>query len=328
MQHPPDDVDDDAVLAAVVAGWDVPAVAASYLPVGFGSHHWTVTSASGTRWFATADTLGSADGLADLEAALSVPDAAQRAGAPGAHAPLRSVTGSAVVALGDGYALSVQPWLEGLSGRFGDRWADADAAALTAVVAGLHGIPVSTTRARPEDATMAGAGGLVRLLDAVATGRRPEVAGAGPLVASVLDLVAHHAGAVREAMATVDERLPGDGHVVLTHGEPHPGNVVVTDGGPVLVDWETARVAEPERDLWLLAARTDLDVPGLYAERTGRRPDPARMRRRAVRWALADVVSFVPTLLGAAVETADTAWQLEALTETLEALESTLGAGR
>jgi aminoglycoside phosphotransferase (APT) family kinase protein len=36
----------------------------------------------------------------------------------------------------------------------------------------------------------------------------------------------------------------------LTHGEPHPGNVIGTDDGWLLVDWDTAAIAQPERDLW------------------------------------------------------------------------------
>ncbi|MGN6798945.1 MAG: phosphotransferase family protein, partial [Gaiellaceae bacterium] len=39
---------------------------------------------------------------------------------------------------------------------------------------------------------------------------------------------------------------------VVTHGEPHSGNVVRTSNGPVLVDWDTVGLAPPERDLWML----------------------------------------------------------------------------
>jgi spectinomycin phosphotransferase len=107
---------------------------------------------------------------------------------------------------------------------------------------------------------------------------------------------------------------------VPTHGEPHPGNVVRTADGLVLVDWETARLAEPERDLWLLAARTDRDVVEAYTELSGRAVDAARLRARGLRWSVVDVAGFVPTLLAAAEETPDTAWQLEALLGTLEEL--------
>jgi spectinomycin phosphotransferase len=36
---------------------------------------------------------------------------------------------------------------------------------------------------------------------------------------------------------------------VVTHGEPHTANVLWLPGGPVLVDWESLRIAPRERDL-------------------------------------------------------------------------------
>ena len=38
----------------------------------------------------------------------------------------------------------------------------------------------------------------------------------------------------------------------MTHGEPHAGNVMRTDEGRLLVDWDTVALAPPERDLWML----------------------------------------------------------------------------
>ena len=40
---------------------------------------------------------------------------------------------------------------------------------------------------------------------------------------------------------------------VITHGEPHRGNTVVTDTGVVLVGWDTCLLAPPERDVWMVA---------------------------------------------------------------------------
>lgn len=39
---------------------------------------------------------------------------------------------------------------------------------------------------------------------------------------------------------------------VITHGEPGAHYVLVTDAVYVLVDWDTARLAAPERDMWSL----------------------------------------------------------------------------
>ena len=81
---------------------------------------------------------------------------------------------------------------------------------------------------------------------------------------------------------------------VLTHGEPHPGNLILTDNGLRLVDWDTVLLARPERDLWLLTgdAASDEQVAAEYAARTGHRPDPCGMRLQRRRWALADVAIF------------------------------------
>jgi aminoglycoside phosphotransferase (APT) family kinase protein len=222
------------------------------------------------------------------------------------------------VPLGERYAVSVQPWLDGRAGRFGDRLDDADAVALVGLLAALHGIPAGRTGAVVEDPSVPGRAALEGVLDAVRQGRAPHVT--GPLGPVVLEALRRRGPAVRRALDAVDATPTGPAELVPTHGEPHPGNVVRTPEGPVLVDWETARLAEPERDLWLVAGRSDLDVAGVYAEQSGHPVDAGRLAARARRWALTDVADFVPTLLAATEETPDTAWQVEALLGTLEEL--------
>ena len=53
----PEDLSDDEVRAALELGWALDVTAVEHAPVGFGSHHWWVTTADGCRWFATADDL-------------------------------------------------------------------------------------------------------------------------------------------------------------------------------------------------------------------------------------------------------------------------------
>ena len=60
---------------------------------------------------------------------------------------------------------------------------------------------------------------------------------------------------------------------VLTHGEPHPGNTMLTAAGWLLIDWDTALVAPPERDLWSLDPG-DGSILSAYADATGVRPLP------------------------------------------------------
>ena len=40
------------------------------------------------------------------------------------------------------------------------------------------------------------------------------------------------------------------GPYVITHGEPHPGNLLRTLTGLRLIDWDMIALARPERDLW------------------------------------------------------------------------------
>jgi spectinomycin phosphotransferase len=79
--------------------------------------------------------------------------------------------------------------------------------------------------------------------------------------------------------------------VVVTHGEIHPGNVMVTSNGWVIVDWDTILVAPPERDLWRLA-QGDGSVLRAYADATGTAPIEWLVDLYGVRWDLAEIASF------------------------------------
>lgn len=71
--------------------------------------------------------------------------------------------------------------------------------------------------------------------------------------------------------------LRGDGRV-LVHNDLHPGNVVVTVDGPVVIDWESASAGPPDRDaaqMWLLAAVAEVDDAAFWL-----RPVVGVVRRR------------------------------------------------
>ena len=76
--------------------------------------------------------------------------------------------------------------------------------------------------------------------------------------------------------------------MVLTHGETHPGNTMLTAEGWVLVDWDTALVAPPERDLWSLDPGDGSVLRG-YADATGVTPSQALLELYRIRWDLADL---------------------------------------
>ena len=94
---------------------------------------------------------------------------------------------------------------------------------------------------------------------------------------------------------------------VVTHGEPHSANVMrEPDGSLRLVDWDTALIGPPERDLWMTL---DTDMAGWdeYREAMG----AARLNEEALglyreRWALAEICAYVAEFRRPHEATADT----------------------
>jgi spectinomycin phosphotransferase/16S rRNA (guanine(1405)-N(7))-methyltransferase len=75
---------------------------------------------------------------------------------------------------------------------------------------------------------------------------------------------------------------------VLTHGEPHPGNTLRTKDGWRLIDWDTVKIAPPERDLWLLGG--DLAA---YTDTTGVDVLPEMLTLFRLRWEITDLAMEV-----------------------------------
>jgi aminoglycoside phosphotransferase (APT) family kinase protein len=82
---------------------------------------------------------------------------------------------------------------------------------------------------------------------------------------------------------------------VVTHGEPHPGNLIHTSDGLALVDWDTVALAPPERDLWMLDDGSDTVVTA-YRDLTGITLDRAAMAAYRLLWAITDVAAFTAQL--------------------------------
>ena len=87
---------------------------------------------------------------------------------------------------------------------------------------------------------------------------------------------------------------------VITHGEPHTGNMVirVDDGRLVMVDWDTAALAPPERDLWQLIdddGDPETDLATYLAElgsTSGWSPDPETLDLFRMSWDLDEVAAY------------------------------------
>jgi spectinomycin phosphotransferase len=99
--------------------------------------------------------------------------------------------------------------------------------------------------------------------------------------------------------------------LVVTHGEPHPGNVITTTRGLVLIDWDTVGLAYPERDLWMFA--DDDALLAHYAQLTGRRLDGRAIELYDLGWTIADLAVDLAALRVPHVEDEDTAHAWEVL---------------
>jgi spectinomycin phosphotransferase len=135
-------------------------------------------------------------------------------------------------------------------------------------------------------------------------------------------LLAGAAGPVRRGLCALDQWDSGPAatsNLVITHGEPHPGNVIRADGGIMLIDWDTVALAPPERDLWMVATETG-DELRLYTELTGRPVDATALDLYRLRWALDDLSCFLRDLRAPHRRTPGTEHAWEALQITIAQL--------
>lgn len=321
---------DDAQLRRALRAWDIDAVSLTYAPVGFGDHHWTATDAGRRRWFVTVADLAhkphcgagpeaAFDGLRRaMDTAAALAD-----GGPSDHglgdtvvAPLRSAGGGTLRRLGGRYAVSVFPYVDGAAGDFGDRLTGRERRGVLDVLAELHRTPP------PADTPEAPLGlpARAQLDDCLASLDRPWEG--GPYAEPARVLVARHEAALRRRLAEFDRSAAAldarAGERVVTHGEPHPGNLLRRGDRLHLVDWDTVGRGLPERDLWHVA--TDPGDLEYYAAATGHHPDQAAIDFFRLRWALDDVAEFLADFRSAHGRTPDADESWEFLSATLAEL--------
>lgn len=350
MNAPPADLDTDTLATAVARSWGVRLEALRYLPVGFGAHHWRGAAASGDRFFLTVDDLAApARGVADpgrvfdaLRRAYSVAaDLRSAAALSFVAAPLLGRGAAAAHRLTARYAVSLQPWIDGRSAPFGATRTPLERERMATILGRLH-------RAT---AHLAGTGRTLPARDTLALQARPALEQAlrdvdrpwtsGPLAERARALVRPRcrdlAGRLRAYDAEARRVAYEAAHWVVTHGEPHPGNVLDTEAGPMLLDWDTILLAPAERDLHGILGRggaggagsggearggradvQDAAVARAYRASAGaRRIDEGTLRFYRERWALTDVSTAVAALRAEHDRDADTELALAILRTTL-----------
>jgi len=304
------------VIACLGDGWGLEVDHVRFAPVGFGSYHWEVTDRAGRRYFATVDDLDTKGWLGDdrdstfegLRAAFATALALRRdAGLTSVVAPIPAAGGATVCRVSPRYSVALFPFVEA-TGRSGMEHAAAERADVVRLLADLHGATGAVLSvARPRHLTLPYRPQLeaaLRELDRPWSG--------GPFSEPVRELLASGAEELRVRLRAFD-RLAAEvdaavGDFVVTHGEPHSGNVLRAPGRAFLVDWDTAGLAPPERDLWLVGGgAAEL---ALYTDLTGRRVDAAAIDLYSRRWELDDIGVFTHVLRSAHSRSADTekAW--------------------
>jgi hypothetical protein len=295
----PGQLSDELLARALGAEWGIAPATIEYRAVGYGSHHWYVTESHGARWMVTVDDLAakargdSQDAVCRrLRSALLTARALYEAGASFAVAPLRTAHDDVLSRIGEKYAVAVYPYADGRSREFGDSLTAADRRAVLALITAVHDSPASVRRdALTDDFLLQGGDALGRALDALAI-RWDGGAYRGPAPAPLTP----HPGDLSR-LAERRDRLAGQARerpdrMVLTHGEPHPGNVIQDGTRWMLIDWDTALIAPPERDLWLLESG-DGSITSAYHQATGRDVLPSMLELYRLTWELSDIASCV-----------------------------------
>jgi len=315
------DIQDSDVAAALDRQWAITVRDLSYLPVGFGGYHWLAVDETGSRWFVTVSDLA-APWLPDLPAAMGTAAwLAAEAGLEFVVAPVSTKAGQVVGSLDKRHALTLFPYVDAAPSRFQDQTNDADRAEIIDMLAALHtatptGIQVPS---RPLELASRQA-----IDDALASLSVPWVG--GPYSEPGRDLMTRYEPVLRQAYALFDDLLgrvrEAGGPHVITHGEPHPGNLLRTQAGLCLVDWDMTALARPERDLWWVIT-SDEDATR-YSRRTGWPVNQDALALYRLRWGLDDTAEFLSDIRGPHQLTQDTLVCWTGLEETLESIAQVL----
>ena len=226
---------------ALAEGWRIDVAALRYAPVGGGSYHWVVRDGAGRRWFVTVDDLDDKAWLGDTPGPRSW-RAWRRRWKPRWRLPrrrprLRRGPGSGVPArrlvrpVGPRYAVAVFPFLDGSCGALRrEPLPAAERAVLTDMLAALH-----QAGRRPAAARVAAIG----LAAARGAGGGPAASWDGPggrgrSASPRARCWPARGRRVRELLEVFDRLAaarPRADEFVITHGEPHPGNVLRAGAG-------------------------------------------------------------------------------------------------
>jgi spectinomycin phosphotransferase len=320
VRTPPADLDTKVVADAAASGWGLRLTALSYVALGGGSHHWTATAPDRVTYFLTVDDLldkpwFGADADSAFRGLLGTYSAArqlrERAGLPFVLAPVPSIDGQAARRLTPPhYSLAVFPFVPGQTGRWGDDLGPADRDRILRVIAELHNAtPAVRSLARRRDGEVYERANLEKALAELDQrwDGGPFSERARQAIAAQSSVIAGWLAEFGRLEAHVADRAAG---LVITHGEPHGGNIMRVGDELLLIDWDTVALAPPERDLWMLDDGTP-EALTAYTQVTGTTVDATTLGYYRLAWRLADLAGFTRRLRSAHQRDGDSerAWE-------------------
>ena len=224
----------------------------------------------------------------------------------------------------DGFAAALYPFIEGDGFAFEESFAEADRDQVLELIIQLHGVPIDAIRSPPTDRFV------IPWLEQLdhASQDDDQSGPKGPYTAMASQLLIDNEAGITRLIALyrtlVARYLSGPGPAVVTHGEIHPGNMMMTSKGWMIIDWDTVMFAPPERDLWRLAQGDD-SVLRAYAKATGTSPRQWLVDLYGLRWDLAEIASFAAEFRKPHEDTEDSRKALEILHAVVGRLGSPTG---
>jgi spectinomycin phosphotransferase len=317
----PPELDDDELRRIVAEAWAVAVDAVAYVPEGAGSYHWTGYAGGEPTCFLTVDDLDTKPWIGERRdaafAGLEVAYLAARTiehdmAAPFVVGPLEHRSGSVIRRLSDRFSLAVFPFVEGTPGTWGDLLVPLVRDSLIGHLAHLHGVEHGRLGLSRLPYEIPERPILEKALDDC---DRSWEASAGPYAEPARQTLRTHGDALAARLTEMDDLAAdlrqADLDPVVTHGEPHPGNVILHDASVRLIDWDTISLSRPERDLWML----DDGSPAClrrYETLTGRTVVPEATRFYRLLWTLSDIASLTEILRAPHEETPVTGLQFAA----------------
>lgn len=295
VRDQPNDLNERELHSALEV-WGIQASALRFTPVGFGDHHW-IAEEDSAMWFVKVYDLDAKPFLGPdrrlsfraLRHAMNTTVALQTT--PGMDfvvGPVRAKSGETVHPLGARYAVSVFPYLEGVPGRVDQPWPDHERDRILDMLGQLHRCPPPSHTPRAER-QLPDRDVLERALADVGSPWR-----AGPFTESAREAIASRSTALWSRLAEFDHRLAEldrrGAPEVVTHGEPHPGNVIHDGDRRLLIDWDTVGLSLPERDLWSVL-RDERDIER-FTETTNTVVDASALAFFRLRWDLSEMCEY------------------------------------